>query len=476
MKRYVGITIFIILFISIVSIFAIFIARGYNFTGNEITENGIINVESTPEDAKIYINGEEKGTSPKKIELVSGKYEIRLSKEGYIDWKKEIEIEPSIVTDIKLTLFPEELNLEQLTFTEIDKVFFSTDGSQAIYFVSQKPNKGIWLNKLEKSIFEISSPQAQKIAEFDSFPQECFANNNYELEISNDNKKSILTCKTENCNNFFIIDLENADSKVTNLNNQIGFNPENINFSFNNANFLIKDEEIIANYNISNKQLTLISRKNNDYLPSITPINESFLLIEKSYDNKGYTLQKITSDLQKTKIDLPEDINFDKSSEVYSSINNSDLFVLSTTQGAYIININKIDSFKQFSQSPINTIQWSNDGESFLFKEKENLFSAIIKTDIEDNIRINLYTIIENYDSSTTTISWTTNSQHLITYNIDNKNLNITDSDGLNQRLLFDSELAYPDAFKLSENETFLLLLIQDDNNYSNLYSIKLKI
>lgn len=478
MKRYIGIIIFVVLFISAVSIVAILIARGYNFTGNEIKESGIINITSMPEDAAILINGEEKGNTPKKIELIAGRYEINILKDGYKDWKKEIEVEPSIVTDISLTLFPIELHLEQITFTDIDKAFFSNDGSTVLYTVSKKPNKGIWLSKLEKSIFEISSSQTQKVSELDIIPQQCLDNKEYIIKTSSDNTKSIIECKLENYRLFFLLDLQDANAPLININKEIGFNPNVVNFSFDTNNLFVIDNEIIVNYNTQTNSLSLVSRKKEDHPPHISAFGKDFLLLEYSYDNQTLNLFQLTSNLNKTPINLPEELEIDSITKISSCENNENQLALSTLQASYILSAKQAnsDSLTPFSQSQVDIISWSHNGKSFLFRENNQLKTAVIKVYPDGSLKAEIYTLLENYNHSQTRTFWTNNSQQILINNLEQNKLYVIDKDGYNQRLLFEGELTFSDSFRLSENATFLVLLLKDDNGYSNLYSIKLKI
>ncbi|GJM04868.1 MAG: hypothetical protein DHS20C09_08590 [marine bacterium B5-7] len=76
-----------------------------------------IEFASTPEDAKILVDDESVANTPASIELVEGKYAIRVKKPGYKDWQKNIIVianEDAAFTDIQLkpadaTLFVESV-------------------------------------------------------------------------------------------------------------------------------------------------------------------------------------------------------------------------------------------------------------------------------------------------------------------------------------------------------------------------------
>jgi len=478
MKRYIGITIFITLFISTVSIIAILTARGYNFAGTEIKESGILNITSNPNTSEIYINNEKKTTTPNKIELISGEYEIKVVKDGYSDWKKKILIEPTIVTDIAVTLFPEELKLEQLTFTNIDNAFFSENGSYVIYTIHTEPNKGIWLAKLEKSIFELSSSPAAKITNLDILPEYCIENSNMNIIFSSSNNKVIISCNSGSNISYTLLDIENTNNKPININEEINFNPQKIDFSFNDDNLFIYGDNFIGNFNTNSKELNLISLFNQENPVFLTPFKDTYLILEKSYDGESNLLYQLDSNLKKNLINISDKLVTNSIKKIYGSKYNTFVVITTDNNTSSIINLEQIPSNDIYlvTESLIDILSWSNDGKAFLYTEDNILKSAIIKTEYNVQFKVETYTLIENYSIESFDISWTKNSGQIIIYDFINKTIYITDKDSSNHRILYSNEAILPLSYKLSENETFLVLILKDDKDYSNLYSLKLKI
>ena len=68
------------------------LARGYRFNVEDgtLTSTGIISANSLPTGAKIFINDNLAGVTNTNITLSPGKYTIRISKEGFTEWKKEV--------------------------------------------------------------------------------------------------------------------------------------------------------------------------------------------------------------------------------------------------------------------------------------------------------------------------------------------------------------------------------------------------
>lgn len=117
----------------------------------KITQTGGIFVKAQPKEVKISI-GEKlvKRTdfffgSALIENLLPKRYKIRIEKEGYFPWEKELEVEEKKVTEIRnLILFPQNLNLSLLS-KNVEDFWFSPDGKKII--LKEKENEG-WALKL----------------------------------------------------------------------------------------------------------------------------------------------------------------------------------------------------------------------------------------------------------------------------------------------------------------------------------------
>ncbi|MDP6924569.1 MAG: PEGA domain-containing protein [Candidatus Scalindua sp.] len=66
---------------------------------------GSINIESYPENAKIYIDGNEVGNAPKQlIDITVGTHEVEVVLEGYVKWEKSIKVKPGKETSLSADL------------------------------------------------------------------------------------------------------------------------------------------------------------------------------------------------------------------------------------------------------------------------------------------------------------------------------------------------------------------------------------
>jgi len=93
--------------------FLLFVALGYRFNGKDgdVVRSGLLLVDSKPEAAQIFIGDELKdNAAPGRFILQNGKYNLGLRREGYRDWKKNVVITPSGVTEVNYPiLVPQKL-------------------------------------------------------------------------------------------------------------------------------------------------------------------------------------------------------------------------------------------------------------------------------------------------------------------------------------------------------------------------------
>lgn len=88
----------------------VFYAIGYRqgLTTERNAPVGVLLIETVPRRVDIEVNGTRIGRTPKAVPgLLPGLVNVRLTKEGYIDWEKEIAIKPRRVTELRnVRLFP----------------------------------------------------------------------------------------------------------------------------------------------------------------------------------------------------------------------------------------------------------------------------------------------------------------------------------------------------------------------------------
>lgn len=148
MSRRFVITIITILVIAAAAAVAIFLAKGYTVSPTEkrIVGTGIINVTSEPDAASVFIDGHlTTATNATVSSLAPKKYSVKVVKEGFIPWEREVEVKEGLVTPLKITLFPAIPTIYPLTFTGVANPVLSLDGSKLALIVTGGKKPGIWV-------------------------------------------------------------------------------------------------------------------------------------------------------------------------------------------------------------------------------------------------------------------------------------------------------------------------------------------
>lgn len=149
------------LMIVLIAVSAVFLAKGYRIspgTGT-ITGTGIMSITSIPDQASVYLDGHlTTATNANVNSLVPKTYEVRIVKEGFIDWQKKVNVKEGFVTEVKATLFRALPSVFPLTYTGAENVILSPD-SQSIAFVvplrqgvdaTIARKSGIWVWKMSE--------------------------------------------------------------------------------------------------------------------------------------------------------------------------------------------------------------------------------------------------------------------------------------------------------------------------------------
>lgn len=98
--------------LSIGTLILLFEAYGYdvNRKTGEVIQNGLVFLDSHPESARVIVNGENEGNTGTRLILPAGNYSVELQRDGYRTWKRDFELEGSIVERLTYPfLFPEKL-------------------------------------------------------------------------------------------------------------------------------------------------------------------------------------------------------------------------------------------------------------------------------------------------------------------------------------------------------------------------------
>jgi hypothetical protein len=194
--------------ISVTALLLVFQAYGYNFnlqTG-DITQNGIVFVDAHPEAAEVYINGQLKGTTDRRLILPANHYTLELRRAGYRTWQRQFTLMGGkIERFVYPFLFPEELVTKEV------QLYASAPG-----FASQSPDRR-WLVVREPnapftfSLVDLNSEIASSVTLAlppNLFNQACYRHDIQTVEWSSNNRHVVLKHSFEQGSEFVLVDRE----------------------------------------------------------------------------------------------------------------------------------------------------------------------------------------------------------------------------------------------------------------------------
>lgn len=153
-------SIFIFIILVAVSSGVIFYSRGYriNPVDKHVTSTGILSASSFPDGASIWVDNKLVSATNTSVSLTPAWYNVKITKEGYLPWEKQVKVQGEVVTRIDALLLPTNPSLRAITNTGIMLQSLSPTGGKIAYVVSTdestpsgvlKSKKGIWLMDLK---------------------------------------------------------------------------------------------------------------------------------------------------------------------------------------------------------------------------------------------------------------------------------------------------------------------------------------
>jgi hypothetical protein len=167
-KKFI-ITIAVLAFLITGTLIAIRFAKGYrlDLSQKKVTETGLLVTNSFPTGASVYINDKLTTATDDTLNLPPGNYQVKISKDGYIPWEKNLVIEKELVTQANARLFPAVPDLKALTYTGALNITPSPNGEKIAYVIasaSASLKNGLWVLNLQDKTLAFSK-DSQQVAE-----------------------------------------------------------------------------------------------------------------------------------------------------------------------------------------------------------------------------------------------------------------------------------------------------------------------
>jgi hypothetical protein len=121
-------------------------------------ETGLLNANSFPNGAEVYVDGELLTATDNTLYLSPGEYLVEIRKEGYSAWQKKLVIEKELVTQTNAQLFPVAPSLSPLTLNGATNIVASPDGQKLVFYTDEAHNQdanGLYLLELSNNLIPL---------------------------------------------------------------------------------------------------------------------------------------------------------------------------------------------------------------------------------------------------------------------------------------------------------------------------------
>ncbi|MEK7159880.1 MAG: PEGA domain-containing protein [Patescibacteria group bacterium] len=168
MRKQLIVSALILLFLALVTIFVIIYGKGYRFNlkgSNAILSGtGLLVATSTPDGAQVLINDHLTTATDNTINLAPGEYTVKIFKEGYFTWEKNIIIKKEVVSKADALLFPKAPKLESITNIGILNPVIDPSKTKIAYLVASQSavKNGVYiLDMTSRPILTLQSASTQ---------------------------------------------------------------------------------------------------------------------------------------------------------------------------------------------------------------------------------------------------------------------------------------------------------------------------
>jgi hypothetical protein len=164
-KKQVIASVAVAFMIIVATIIVILYGRGYRLFVQhgepKVSKTGILNVNSTPIGAQVLVDNHPTILTNNDISLLPNKYNVKITKDGYMDWQKDIEIKKEVVSNIDATLFLKAPNLQSISTLGIQSAIIDPTNTKLAFNISSDSAKknGIYVYDMSSHNFSILSSQ-----------------------------------------------------------------------------------------------------------------------------------------------------------------------------------------------------------------------------------------------------------------------------------------------------------------------------
>ncbi len=185
------------------------ISKEQNTSTIDLRKTGMISAKSIPDGANIYVNGVLKTATNDTIQALDpGIYKLKVVKNGFVPWEKDVEVFPELVTDITAVLVSQSPRLEPLTNTGAQNPVISPTLTKLAYFSKDQNNPGILITPLTNT--GISLFRADSYIAIEDTSTTLYSNGK-SIEWSPSEQELLVQSAT---NNYYLVNIETKTTQL----------------------------------------------------------------------------------------------------------------------------------------------------------------------------------------------------------------------------------------------------------------------
>ncbi|MCD4811525.1 PEGA domain-containing protein [bacterium] len=475
-----------------------------DFSNHSVRKTGVLTVESSPTLATIEINDETIGRTSKSTALNVGTYSIKVSKEGYYDWIKDV----TILEEKSTPVFP------WLILSEIkSEIGFSSDKILQKYWIDDTDNHLLLLLKdetryellhydLNTQFWELGIKSTVILSLEDT---EEGIIEDIDLLLSHSGEFALLNIVNSTASSNYIIPTNKSSEYKDLAINQINlskFSDYDTTWSLDNKYLILESKTEVLSYDFNKGTKSLLLKKTNPLDKWITD-KEGFFYIVKHLETSPNDILKYALFQYKldgsSQTEVIPTVYFQNNTEYienyrstgfdFSFFTNSpectqtigeitDFYVNQSSEGVYIQTTQSTywydivaDKYITVSPYPVQLIAFSPDNDKLLLEnsKKYEIFT-FDKENGDHTVTIGTKDIGNLLFDQIEDISWISNSSY-ISFKEDNF-IYIADKDGDNKTPLISSENIIYWTITRSRDELITLTNITEDGVQITVYTI----
>ena len=290
----------------------------------EISLTGVITVQSSPNAADMYIDGDNVGRTPRSHVLRVGEYDISLKKDKYKDWNKKVKVIEGKSTPISPFLVYDTVAGKEKWKSEglVEKIW-TNETKNNILFLQKDSNTSysLWEYTINSSLWDFTSNPSKILS---------LASNKISLNISPNGQKALLTSTDSDTTSFYLLNTQQLNTLGSS--NQLPFGnyaKYTMSWSRNNRYIMFDSSKELLSYDIEKQTFTTLMKKDSltkylwdtdteNFLYIITEVSDSELEDIHTY---SLTQKSLAGNNIKTII---EKIYFQKSDEYLKQYQDKD--------------------------------------------------------------------------------------------------------------------------------------------------------